>query len=315
MTPSDPLSDVLALLRPQAYGFRGLDVGGAWSLHLPADEVVRCYALLSGACGLWLDGADTPLPLVAGDFVLLPHGNAVVLGSRADAPRIDLDAFLASGDGEITVVGGGGTFSGLGGYFELMPGPAPLLLGSLPPVVHLDAGADHAGLRWLVERLMGELRRPRPGGRLVAGHLCETLLIEAIRLYMQAGSPLGAGWLAALADARLSRAVAALHADPARSWTLAALARVAGMSRSSFAAAFSASIGEPAIAYLIRWRMHLAADRLGRGVAIGEVAHGLGYASESAFGAAFRRVTGTSPRRHAAGLNAQAPVAVGTGAS
>ncbi len=237
------------------------------------------------------------MTLAAGELVLLPRGHALVLGSSLDAPAIDFESFVAAtADGEIAVINGGGSFCGLGGYFELVPGPAAsLLLGSLPPVVHLAAGAGSAGLRWLAERLMAELRVPRPGGRLVAGHLSETLLIEALRLYMAATPQAGVGWLAALADPRLSEALAAIHADPARGWTLAALARVAGMSRSSFAARFASVAGEPAISYLLRWRMHLAADRLGRGAPVGVVARSLGYASESAFGAAFRRATGTSP--------------------
>jgi hypothetical protein len=75
MTVPDPLSDMLALLKPRAYGFRGLDVGGEWSLRLPAqEEVIRCYAVHAGACGLWVDGLDVPVELGAGDFVLLPQG-------------------------------------------------------------------------------------------------------------------------------------------------------------------------------------------------------------------------------------------------
>lgn len=298
---TDPLSDILSLLRPAVYGFRGLDVGGDWSLRLPAVEVIRCYAVRTGACGLWLEGDVAPVRMVAGDFVLLPHGQALVMGSHPDAPPVDLDSFFATADGETAVVEGGGSCSGLGGYFALTGATAASLLEALPPVVRLDASTGDAGLWWLVERLMSELRRPRPGGRLIAEHLSQTLLVEALRLHLAAAPGSKGNWLALLADAPLARAVGAMHADPGARWTLQALAAVAGMSRSAFAQRFTETCGEPAIAYLARWRMLLAAERLARGVPICVIAHDLGYGSESAFGAAFRRITGTSPGRYRPG--------------
>jgi AraC-like DNA-binding protein len=296
VTVADPLSDMLALLKPRAYGFRGLDVGGAWSLRLPAQtEVIRCYAVHAGACGLWVDGEAEPIDLQAGDFVLLPHGQALVMGSALDAPAIDLDAFFETADGDTAVVQGGGACSGLGGYFELGGRMAGPLLAALPAVVRLEAGVDGAALRWLVGRLMRELRDPRPGGRLVAEHLSQTLLVEALRQHLASLSRPAGGWLAILADPQLARVLQAIHGDPGRRWTLGELAGIAGMSRSVFAARFTAAGGEPAISYLGRWRMLLAADRLGQGASIGVVARELGYGSESAFGAAFRRITGVPP--------------------
>ena len=112
---------------------------------------------------------------------------------------------------------------------------------------------------------MAELRTPQPGGALIAEHLAQTLLIEALRLHISERPAHGTGWLCALADRPLCAAITAMHAEPARRWTLAALAQVAGLSRSSFAARFTATVGEPAMAYLTRWRMMLAADRLASG--------------------------------------------------
>ena len=299
MERDDPLSDVLSLLKPKAYGFRGLDVGNPWSLHLPPGRFVRCYAVLSGACALWIDGIPSPTSLVAGDFIFLPHGEAIVLGSHENAPPIDLAAFFTVvADGEIVLVNGGGACLGFGGYFDISEAPTRSLLGSLPSIVHLRGGEDHAGLRWFVERLMGELRHPRPGSRLIAEHLCQTLFIEALRLHIAAKPHQEGGWLSALIDPQLSRAISAIHTDNGRRWTVTSLARIAGMSRSSFAARFASAVGEPAISYVTRWRMLLAADRLSRRAPIEEVARDLGYGSPSAFGAAFRRTTGTSPRRY-----------------
>lgn len=294
---ADPLSDILQLVRPRAYGFRGLDVGGDWSMHLPAQDVMRCYAVQAGSCGLWLDGAESSIRLAAGGFVLLPHGHGLVLGSCRDAPEIDLDRFFAMNDGDTATIDGGGACLGLGGYFELSGAATEQLLRSLPPVVHLGMGSDAAGLLWLVERLMAEMRVPRPGGRLIAEHLSQTLLVEALRLHLVTAVRPGGSWLAVLAEPRLAAAVEAMHAEPGRRWTLETLAKLAGMSRSGFAQRFAEVSGEPPVSYLTRWRMLLAADRLTRGEPIAMVARDLGYGSESAFGAAFRRTTGISPGR------------------
>ncbi|WP_242140333.1 AraC family transcriptional regulator [Sphingomonas sp. TREG-RG-20F-R18-01] len=294
MTTADPLSDLLQVLRPRAYGFRGLDIGGDWALCLPPQPVVRCYALRLGACGLWIDGAP-PVRLVEGDFMLVPHGQGLTMGSRLDAPQVDLNRFFTTASGDTAVFGDSRECSGLGGYFEMAGSATDSLLHALPPVVRLGAGADASGLVWLVDRLMAELRTPRPGGRLIAEHLSQTLLVEALRLHLASAEQRSGTWLAALADPQLARAIEAIHADPGARWTLEALAKRAGLSRSGFAQRFAETCGEPAIAYLARWRMVLATDRLARGVPIASVARDLGYGSESAFGAAFRRITGVSP--------------------
>ncbi len=297
MRAIDPLSDILSLMRPEAYGFRGLDVGGEWSLHLPPDEVIRCYTLRSGTCGLWLKGEVAPLRMAAGDLVLLPHGQGLVMGSRPDAPPIDLQSFFATADGETSVLEGGGC-CGMGGYFELANPCATALLTALPPVVRLETRTAGGALRWLVERLMGELREPRPGNRLIAEHLSQTLLIEALRLHLSSSDALQGSWLAVLADPQLAPVLGAIHADPGARWTLASLAKVAGLCRSAFAQRFALACGEPAIEYLTGWRMLLASDYLMQGVPIATVARELGYRSESAFGVASKRRTGSSPARY-----------------
>ena len=170
----------------------------------------------------------------------------------------------------------------------------------LPPVAHIRAEANKAALRGSIERLMRELREPQPSSALIAEHLAQALLIEALRLHLAEHSRHSSGWLFALADKQMRAAIAAMHAEPGRKWTLAALARVAGMSRSSFAVRFKDKVGEPAMDYLTRWRMMVASDRLANGgMSIAVVAPTVGYESESAFGAAFKRVIGYSPRQFA----------------
>lgn len=296
----DPLSDVLSLIRPQSYAFRGLDAGGRWAVAFPSGPGIKCYALTAGQCWLSMDGVDKPVPLAAGDCVLLPRGHAFRFGSDADAPARDaLDLFPATRMGAVVTLNGGGGCTGVGGYFDFVGPHADLLLAQLPPVIHVRAEADRMALRQSIERLMQELLDPRPGSALLAGHLAQMLLIQALRLHLADRTAPGVGWLFALADRRIGTALAALHAGPGQRWTLPALARHAGMSRSSFAARFKAAVGEAPMEYLTRWRMHLAADRLARGhEPVATIALALGYESESAFSVAFKRVMGCSPGRY-----------------
>jgi AraC-like DNA-binding protein len=297
----DPLSDILSLLRPSSYGFRGLDAGGDWALVFEPDDGVKCYAIQSGTCWLAMAGAAEPVLLAAGDFVLMPGGKGYRLYSAADAPPTDAFRFFPSVPaGETAVLNGGGSLAGVGGYFGFEGMHAELLLGVLPPVVHIRAEANKAALRWSIERLMRELREPQPGSALIAEHLAQALLIEALRLHLAEHSHHSTGWLFALADKQMRAVIAAMHAEPGRKWTLKALAGIAGMSRSSFAVRFKETVGEPAMDYLTRWRMMVAADRLANGgMPIALVAPTVGYESESAFGAAFKRVIGHSPRQFA----------------
>lgn len=297
----DPLSDILSLLKPNSYGFRGLDAGGDWALAFAADDGIKCYAITAGACWLAVDGLTSPQPLGPGDFVLMPGGTSYRLFSAPDAIPIDAFAFFPTvPPGEIAVLNGGGGCTGVGGYFDFEGMHADMLLRLLPPVVFIAANEGRHDLRWSIERLMRELRDPRPGAALLAEHLTQALLIEALRLHLQDRSGTETGWLFALADARMLAVLTAMHSDPGRKWTLVDLARVAGMSRSMFAARFRETVGEPAMDYLTRWRMMLAADRLANaGMSIAAVAPTVGYESESAFGAAFKRSIGYSPRQFA----------------
>jgi AraC-like DNA-binding protein len=169
----------------------------------------------------------------------------------------------------------------------------------LPPIVHIRKESDQAALRWSVERMMHELQNPQPGNFLVAQHLAHMMMIQALRIHLAEGKEGGVGWLFALADRQMGAAIQAMHADPSRRWTLQHLAEHAGMSRSSFAERFKATVGIAPMEYLTRWRMMLAGDRLAHtGDPISVVALALGYESESAFSAAFKRVMGCAPRRY-----------------
>jgi AraC-like DNA-binding protein len=299
----DPLSDILSLIKPRSYGLRGVDAGGDWALHFPASESMRAYAFHTGHCWMELEGSE-PIKLSAGDFVLVSGGKAYRLyGGGPAVPINAFDFFPSVPAGHTAVLNGGGGCLGVGGYFHFDGLHAEMLLGLLPSIVHIASDASKAALRLSIERLMTELREPQPGSALIAEHLAQALLVEALRLLLAQGARESAGWLFALSDRQIHAAIAAMHAEPARRWTLHELARVAGMSRSTFALRFKEKVGEPPMEYLIRWRMLLAADRLAtKGMTIAVVAPMVGYESESAFGAAFRRVIGYPPRQFAKSL-------------
>jgi AraC-like DNA-binding protein len=151
--------------------------------------------------------------------------------------------------------------------------------------------------------MMQELRKPQPGGGLVVQHLAHTILVHALRIHLSDASKAGVGWLYALADRQMSVAIGAMHENSGHAWTLQELAALAGMSRSSFALKFKATVGVSPMDYLTRWRMLLAGDRLANsGQSVSAIALSLGYESESAFSTAFKRVMGRSPRQYSRGM-------------
>jgi AraC-like DNA-binding protein len=306
---SDPLAAMVDLLRPKTVLSQVISGAGAWAVQYPPYGQPSFGLMLSGACWFRLEGQDA-LQLEAGDFVLLPATPGFRTGSSLaalDAPVVrspEGDAALAQavdsnrarelrhGDAD-----GEPNMRMLGGFFLFDPNNASLLTSLLPAMVHIkatDAGADR--LVWLVRAIGEEASAQRPGATPILVRLVEVLLLEALRWRpVQAAAP-WSGLLAGLADPRLAVALRCLHADVSRRWTIASLAREAGLSRAAFAARFAKTLGVPPMEYLLRWRMALAKDLLRReGVSLTEVADAIGYQSASAFSTAFSRAVGQAP--------------------
>jgi AraC-like DNA-binding protein len=297
----DPLSDVLALLKPRSYVSAGFDAGGDWSVGFPHNVGIKCYAVVSGACWLVVDGIPGPIGLKAGDCFLLPGGRAFRLASDPALPATaSTEIFSAPRIGNVVTLNGGGDLFLVGSRFMLSGSHADILLAMLPPVVHISKESEQAALRWSVERMMLELQQQQPGSFLIAEHLAHMMLVQALRLHMTEGAG-GVGWLFALADKQMGAAIGAMHAAPAQRWTLQSLAERVHMSRSAFALKFKQMVGMSAMDYLTRWRMLLAGDRLANSSdPISVIAPSLGYESESAFSTAFKRVMGCAPRQYKA---------------
>jgi AraC-like DNA-binding protein len=300
----DPLSDVLSLLKPRSYMSGGFDVGGELSIQFPPHNGIKCYAVVSGQCWLSVEGIPDATRLTTGDCFLLPHGRPFRLATDLTLTPVDALAILSTArrNGGIVSFNGGGDCFIVGGHFTVGGNHAGILLGVLPPIVHIRKESDKTAMRWCLERMMQELREPQPGGFLVAQDLAHMMLVQALRLHLAEGVRGGVGWLFALADKQMSAAIHAMHNDPAHRWTLHELATCAGMSRSTFALKFKETVGESPMEYLTRWRMLLAGDRLATSSdPISAIALSLGYESESAFSTAFKRVMGYSPRQYSRG--------------
>ncbi len=300
----DPLSDIISLLHPHNCVAAGFDAAGEWSIQFEAHEGLKCNAVIKGACWIAVEG-ETPVQMTAGHSAILPRGRPFLLSSRPMRSGQDAQVLYAPvRHGGTAIYGGGGDFYMTGARFLLSGSPTVALLRGLPPLIVVQPGPESETVRWTLESLATELREPRAGSPLSVTHLSHLLLLQVMRSHL-AGAPTGGtGWLAALSDPRIAPAVAAMHHDPARTWTVQDLARAAAQSRTSFAVRFRRVTGQTPIEYLTEWRMLIAADRLSRTQAsVAKVAADVGYTSESAFGVAFKRVMGRAPRRFARARN------------
>jgi AraC-like DNA-binding protein len=297
---SDPLSDVLSLLKPQGYMSGGVDAGGEWCFQFDKDEYFRCFALMQGHCWLAMEGLPDAIRLEAGDFVVIPHGGPFRLASDLRAAPVDIMTVVqAPLNGRIVSWQGGGACLAISSLFTFAGEHASILLEVLPRIVHIRNDAEREAMRWYLERMMKVLREPEPGAVLLGEHLAQMMLIEILRLHLADIVKGGTGWLFALADKQMGPAITAMHESPGYRWTLRELAGRAGMSRSAFAQRFKEKVGSSAMEYLTRWRMLRAADRLMESRdSVSTIALSLGYESESAFGFAFKREMGCSPRQY-----------------
>ncbi len=269
---------------------------GAWCVRFPRPERTKLIAVARGACWFRVEGKEA-VRLEEGDVVLLTIALPFVLASDLSAiPREATDMFPAVGS--VTArIGVNDDCIVMGGYIRLDEDAGELLVMGLPDWIHVRASSPEASeLRWLLERLACERRNDFLGRDLTSSMLAQLILIHILRVYATGQEYCPAGWLGALRDKQISRALKAMHADPGHPWKLEELADLAAMSRTAFATRFQSLLGTPPLTYLLQWRMRLAARSLGQGSdSLSEISRRLGYSSVSAFSHAFKRVTGRSP--------------------
>ena len=296
---TDPLSQVIELLRPRTVFSKGISGAGRWGVRYSEFGQPGFCAVLEGRCRLAVDG-EKPVTLEEGDFVLLPATPAFTMsGFEPVAPR-PIDPRVTPAPTEEVRHGrqdGPADVRLLGGYFVFDSPDAALLASLLPAMIHIH-GIERLSL---LVRLFGEEASRQQAGRdLVLARFVEVLLIEALRATQGKDAP--AGLLRGLADARVAEALRRMHGDPERPWTVEELAKEGGMSRSAFFDRFTRTVGLRPMEYLLGWRMAVAKNLLrGKDIALDEVARRVGYGSASTFSTAFSRHVGQPPGRYARG--------------
>jgi AraC-like DNA-binding protein len=300
----DVVSDAISSVRTGSPSSNLLRVSGRWSTRLAPYEGAGFHVVLSGGCRLLPDEGD-PVPLTAGDVVLLPHGAGHVLGNgltdaeavRRAVPFEDVrDRDLAPNS-----TAHGGDTELLCGKYRLLRGRTHPLLAELPQAVHLpNRVGRYPELRAATDLLARELDgSPRPGGCLALPSLLDLLLVYMVRAWLS-DAPTGV-WPAVLNDPVTSAALRAVHSDPAAAWTAGRLAAEAGVSRATLARRFTVLVGRPPMGYLTWWRLTLAATRLrDPDVSLETVARETGYSTPYALSHAFSREFGTTPGRYRA---------------
>ncbi|MGC5170686.1 AraC family transcriptional regulator [Microbacterium sp. DT81.1] len=313
-----PLAHALHMLRLTGVLYCRADAGAPWGVDFPQLEShMSVPVVLSGRCVLEVAGQRHMLE--AGSAALIPRGTPHVLASaegvRAE-PLFDLPFEQVGERFERMRIGGEGPRTQIA-YAALCADDAltQRLAAELPTVIVVDGADDEefGSFRSVLRLMAREAATDQLGGDTVLARLADVLVVQLLRRWLSGADAPATGWLAALSDPHVGRALSRMHADPAREWTLVALAREARMSRSTFVDRFTSLIGEPPMRYLAGWRLQQAHAELTRTDApIGQVAGRVGYSSEAAFSRAFKRRHGTTPgeaRRAMRVGNARQPAA------
>jgi AraC-like DNA-binding protein len=289
----DDLSTVLETLHLRGEMYCRLEARAPWSMSAQSSPIATFHGLVRGAALLQSASAD-PLPLAAGDLVVLCHGSGHSISDSAGrTPRPIFELLSQAAPSRLVRCGGHGARSTLvcGGFSLDRDGPP--LLALLPPILHLRNNALIARLLALLAR---EADMRSPGSDALVARLTEALFVEVMRDWTARSDTQGGTRVAALRDQRVASALAAIHREPAREWTVRELAREVGMSRSSFALVFAQLVGAPPLAYLMRSRLYAAKVLLRESThGIAQIAERVGYDSEASLSKAFKRHFGTPP--------------------
>lgn len=296
----DPFADLIGLLRPQATLWGRIQGTGRWSVSFrKRDDLLFCW-VEAGECQLMRAQQD-PVVVRTGDFVFIRTSAPFSLTSDPELEPEDSEAIVAATGSTELVLGettGRCTRLRCGRFVFGTPNEA-LLWSFLPSLIHIAADQQ---ISWRLRSLLSmnddEGQHPGPGSDLVVSRLMELTLLELLRSELPRLKPGTKGLLSGLADPVIVKSLTAMHGDVAGQWTVAELARLCGVSRSTFATRFRAVMGVGPIEYLANWRIALAKDELSRGTkSIGEIALSVGFQSSSAFSTAFSRAVGCSPKR------------------
>jgi len=313
----DALSDVLKAVRFDGALYLNAEFTAPWCMRgryglasvrhrlAGAEHVVYFHLLTEGSCQVRLADGGEVLEVSAGDLVLFPRDDRHLMGSHLHMAPLEAENWNGGNEPAPELApfrygGGGAVTRFVCGFLACNRNMCRPLLDALPRVLHIPIGDGTASslLRDLLRvGVVESSSAPRgPGAQSMITKLAELVFVEALRRYAESMPPGGKGWLAALRDAQVGRALALLHSEPGRAWSVEALAREVALSRSALAERFAALVGEPPMQYLTRWRLALAARTLRSGnEALSRVAEQSGYESQAAFNRAFKREFGLPP--------------------
>jgi len=283
-----------AYFRPELrapWGF-SIDVGG------PTFHIVS-----HGKCWIEVKGVAKPVQLSAGDFVVMPRCDSHIVRDFPTTPVVDYFDFLKGRapdkQGAFSAGGGGSVARLVCGGMQSENGATDPLLAVLPPLINFKGGGEDAapGVRVTVSHIFEELGSGRSGSAAVVTRLADILFMQIVRAYLDENIDTAeSGWLAALRDRQIGRALVLLHDKPHQPWTVAELADRVALSRSAFADKFTKLVGEAPLRYLTRLRLNAAAARLRSGnEKLSVIAAAAGYESMPAFAKAFKRHLGVTP--------------------
>ncbi len=273
-----------------------LDAGGDWSLRFRPPGC-KFNVVRYGQC--WLMAQDARWLLNPGDCLIVKAGTAFTLASDPALEPVDA-AIAFTDDALMGRIGTRHDVAILGGSVAFGAADASLMLDLLPPILVIPANAAGAApIGWLLDQLDREWRDGRAGSRAACDDMLRLMFVHALRAHFAQAGADAPGWIAALSDPPIAAAIRAIHREPARPWRLDELAHIAGQSRSTFAAHFRARVGATPVDYAAGWRLTVAAARLRNGrESASAIAAALGFLSDSAFGAAFKRKFGLSPGQY-----------------
>jgi AraC-like DNA-binding protein len=296
----DIFFDVLRFVNPQSVISRGFKAGGPWALQFPVPDKIKFCGVVKGECWLLIDGEVAPVHIEPGDVFLVSAQRPFVLASDLAVTPVGTRSVFTADAGPIVTLGNGEEFFLIGGHVRLEANGWILLSDVLPGLIHVRAAtAEATTLQWLLDQLVHERGWELPGAGLASSYLARLIFVQMLRAHLNTpGSP-RAGWMRGVSDKRLNRALQLMHSDPGRAWQLKELASACAMSRTSFALHFKTITGIAPLTYLTEWRMRLAEQALrDQDTSVSVLAQSLGYTSESAFSKAFKRVSGTAPKRY-----------------
>ena len=296
----DPLTEMMRGLRLDGVDYGRCVMAEPWGIHFPAQSAARFHFIGLGNCFM-LTPSQEWIELRSGDAVLVPRGAEHVLASAPGVPTGPLERY------EVKPV--------CGNIFDVScfgDGPKSLLfcgsmrfnLDSLHPLLALmpdmmrahDLAKNEPTVPHLLEAMVREVMADRVGSSGMLARLADVLAATIVRGWVESGCGDATGWIAAVRNPQIGRVLAAIHLDPSRDWTVSALAKIMGASRSGFAQRFTEVVGETPAHYVTRVRMHQARQWLTRdGLRISVIARQLGYDSEASFSRAFKRVLGHAP--------------------